>query len=302
MKIKAILFVLGLVVLTEVILRVVWGFGDPPLYVADKDFEYIYAPDQDLVRFGNRIRTNRYSMRSGPLSAGDKLRILKIGDSVINGGSHTDHDSLASTILERQLSETLQQQVRVLNVSAGTWGVDNAMAYIHRYGHFEADLLVMVYSSHDLYDQMTFKPIVDHHHAYPGHKPLLAIQEVIFRYAFIGSWLGKSSKDPGWKANRGTSNSGKINPGFAQLFQYTRDHRLPVLFYMHPTGSEIRRKAYDPAGRQLLELISANNIKIVRGLDFYNDQSQYRDDIHLNEKGQRHLAARLFEPILEMIR
>src|SRR5687768_4522765 len=101
---KFLVVLLVLLVATELVARFVLGLGELPVYVASKEYEYIYAPGQDVKRFGNHILTNEFSMRSAPLSKADKVRILKFGDSVINGGAQTDHDSLASTILEKQLS------------------------------------------------------------------------------------------------------------------------------------------------------------------------------------------------------
>src|ERR1041384_4426338 len=94
---RSIVILLILLVGTELFARFYLGLGDPPLYIEDKEFEYIYAPDQDVMRFGNHVMTNEFSMRSKPLSPNDKIRILKIGDSIINGGAQTDQDSLAST-------------------------------------------------------------------------------------------------------------------------------------------------------------------------------------------------------------
>lgn len=73
-------------ILAEVSLRMFWGLGDPPLYISDAEFEYIYAPNQDLVRFGNRVYVNAFSMRSRELNETDSIRILVIGDSIVNGG------------------------------------------------------------------------------------------------------------------------------------------------------------------------------------------------------------------------
>src|SRR5690606_4773773 len=123
---KKLLITLLLVVTgTELVLRYAFGFCNAPLYVAHPQYEYMYAPKQEVIRFGNRIVTNSLSMRSKELSPADSIVVLLIGDSVVNGGSLTDQDSLASTLLENSLSTALQQSVRVLNISAGSWGPDN---------------------------------------------------------------------------------------------------------------------------------------------------------------------------------
>ena len=179
---KLFLIVICLLLGSEILLRIVWGFGNPMLYVPDKDFEYIYAPNQEVTRFSNKICTNEYSMRSLPLADNDSIRILKIGDSVVNGGSLTDQDSLASTILENDLSEEFKCKVRVLNISAGSWGPDNAFAYVKKYGIFKAKLMILVFSSHDLYDVMQHEAILGLDPAMPVKKPPFAIAEVVERY------------------------------------------------------------------------------------------------------------------------
>jgi hypothetical protein len=55
-------------VLFEVVLRMQFGLGTPPLYVVDARTGYRLAPNQRLRRRGNRIETNQYSMRGGPNS------------------------------------------------------------------------------------------------------------------------------------------------------------------------------------------------------------------------------------------
>ena len=44
--------------------RSVLGLGDPPLSITHPRIEYLYAPNQDVQRFGKRFLVNDYSMRS----------------------------------------------------------------------------------------------------------------------------------------------------------------------------------------------------------------------------------------------
>jgi hypothetical protein len=76
-------------VLFEVVLRMQFGLGTPPLYVADARTGYRLAPNQSLRRRGNRIDINQYSMRGDPIDSQrqpDTFRILLLGDSIVNGG------------------------------------------------------------------------------------------------------------------------------------------------------------------------------------------------------------------------
>lgn len=77
------------IVLGELFARFYLGLGDPPLSVAHPTIEYMFKPNQDVYRFGNRQLYNRYGMRSPYFDrekSDDELRILVIGDSVVNGG------------------------------------------------------------------------------------------------------------------------------------------------------------------------------------------------------------------------
>ena len=49
--------------------RSVLGLGDPPLSITHPRIEYLYAPNQDVRRFGKRFLVNDYSMRSAPFAA-----------------------------------------------------------------------------------------------------------------------------------------------------------------------------------------------------------------------------------------
>ena len=111
------IFVLLLIVV-EVTLRTVWGFGKMPLYAASDKCEYMPLPNQSGVRLGNKYYYNRYGMRSAEVDT-TKRHILGLGSSVIHGGVQTDQDSLATSLF------TAETGVQMLNISAGGWGPDN---------------------------------------------------------------------------------------------------------------------------------------------------------------------------------
>jgi hypothetical protein len=293
----SIVFMLFLAVI-ELVLKYVWGFGDPVLYKADKNFEYIYAPNQNIIRFGNHIVTNEFSMRSLPVAESDTIRILKIGDSIVNGGSLTTHDSLATTILENELNNAFAQKIRVLNVSAGSWGPDNAFSYIQKYGSFNAKLMVLVFSSHDLYDTMEHEKIVDVDPSYPSKKPFSALTEVFKRYLFptFESWLHLKTKNAKVATDNNLISFGKerINVGWNKFFHYAEEHKIKLLVVLHPTLAEIKMKGYDTNGQKILNLLDSAKIDRILELDNLPRKDLYRDEIHYNNKGQKFLARELY--------
>ena len=87
---SAVILLVGL----ELFVRFWFGLGDILIYRADSKYEYIYEANQDVTRFGNHIVANEWGMRSGTPSADAKVRIVTLGDSVINGGAQLDQRSI----------------------------------------------------------------------------------------------------------------------------------------------------------------------------------------------------------------
>lgn len=274
-------------ILAEVSLRMFWGLGDPPLYISDAEFEYIYAPNQDLVRFGNRVYVNAFSMRSRELNETDSIRILVIGDSIVNGGAQTSHDNLASTLLEEQLSAALGHLVRVLNISAGSWGPDNAAAYLRRYGDFGAVAIVMVFSSQDRFDSMTHVPVVGVDPSFPGEKPLTAIGEVLCRYLLPRLARHAQPRKP-------FPISDELNPGWLELTSFARERGIPLLAVLHPDLKEVSAGSYNEDGQVILALLDNLGVEALAELNNGLSALMYRDDIHYNAAGQRKLAEEVY--------
>jgi hypothetical protein len=297
MKRKSAKYSLGFILVllfVEVSLRI-FGLGDLPVYIEDAAYEYIYAPNQDVKRFGNRIITNEFSMRSLPLSEKDQIRILKMGDSVINGGSQTDHVSLASSILEKHLSDEFQKNIRVLNVGANSWGPDNALAYIRKHGNLGASMLVLVFSSHDLYDHMHFQKVVGVNPSWPDKKPFCAISDAGGKYItpwFKQQFLNHNSYD----YLNSSVQSDSVNPGWKGFFDYVRENNLSLLVYLHPATDELNRKEFDKRGKQIISMLEENQIQYLSGME-YESVDGFRDQIHLNDSGQKVLAQALFKPL-----
>lgn len=274
-----------------------FGLGDMPVYIKNQYYEYIYAPNQDVYRFHHHITTNAQSMRSKALSKKDRIRILKFGDSVLNGGVHVDQDRLSSTVLENNLSKEFQTPVRVLNISAQSWGPDNAFAYLKQHGRFDSGFFVLVFSSHDLHDNMHFKEVVGVHKAWPVSKPWCALTDGFNRYLVpkVKSWFGYAEEEYDYLMGFDDS---KQNPGWQQFFDYTRQNGIKLLVYVHATQTELKNGRYDKYGTRLLQLLGENGIEYVEGIKKITDTACYRDLIHLNEKGHAKLAAAL-QPYLE---
>ncbi len=180
----------------ELALRLL-GFGNPALLQADADAGYIFAPNQLVYRFGNRIEYNQFSQRSEKIDAAKPegtLRILTIGDSVLNGNNTTDQKETIPELLEARLLG-IKKQVEVLNASAGSWGIGNQLGYIRKFGTFESDAVILQIGTHDLLQPTSSSAGVENNPLMPNRKPLLAIQEVFERHVRprLSSVLGSDS-------------------------------------------------------------------------------------------------------------
>lgn len=293
--------VLLIIVLTEITLRIIWGFGTPVLYTESKNYEYAYSPNQSVKRYGNLITTNSFGMRFQEPSTKDSIRILYIGDSVINGGMLTDQDELSSTILSKKLSERFHKPVNVLNISAGSWGPDNAAAFLKEHGTFHADAIVVLFSSHDAYDNMDFEPIVNRNVNYPGENPKTAISEVFLRYFLptFSSIFGMQ-KYTSNKLMINTQNK-VFNPGWMELKQIADKDSTPILYVLHAEQEELKQQRFNRYGNQILDTLQNKNLIYYTDMAWGISPDYYRDFIHLNKEGQLFLANHLLQPIANLI-
>ncbi|MCF2444232.1 hypothetical protein L0657_09705 [Dyadobacter sp. CY345] len=337
---RFIIFLIIVAGIAELVLRYKYGFCNAPLYVSDPDFEYIYAPNQEVKRFGNVVRTNNFSMRNDPLSPADSIVILLIGDSVVNGGSLTDQDSLASGFLEKRLSSTLNTRVRVLNISAGSWGPDNVAAYLKKFGLFKAKLICLVTSSHDAHDIMGHESIIGIDPNMPDKQYPSAILEVWERYKYLYPYYIEyySAKIPFFSTQKeidpvaqkpktdslaikiearrdekiisekpddgGIRKSGiGFNPGYAELVKMAKDNNIPFFIYLHPEISEVEAGKFNDQGDEIISFAKENHVRLVNEFDYGITTKLYRkmDVVHFNNPGQVFLANNLYPLFLDYL-
>ncbi|WP_455638001.1 hypothetical protein [Parabacteroides sp.] len=282
--------VLFLFVAGEIYLRQAWGFCDSVLMQSDSDFEYIAQPDQNRYRFKKHILYNEYSQRSSPVDSSAFI-VLGLGDSVLNGGVLTDQDSTATTRLCHELSAFMGKKVQVLNISAGSWGPDNCEAYLNRYGMFNGKAAFLVCSSHDAHDNINHQPVVDIDAGMPSRQYSLAWWELIHRYLaprYLFPYFRHHDVDDSMPTE--ISKDGKIfNPGFEALVHRFRTAGIPFFIWLHPELTEVERGAYNNEGIEILNFCERDSIEVIKGLGIMTP-GDYRDNIHINEQGQRKLA------------
>ncbi len=90
-----------ILIISELLLRALFGLGNAPLYEKSNSYEYIACPNQNCYRFGNHIKYNSYSQRSDEPDSTKNI-VLGLGDSVLFGGTMLDQDSLATTLFTKE--------------------------------------------------------------------------------------------------------------------------------------------------------------------------------------------------------
>lgn len=281
-----------ILIVIECILRFCFGFCDALLYQSSDQYEYILQPNQNRYRFGTRLITNSYSQRSEKPDS-TKTIVLGLGDSIIYGGGWMDHDSLATTLFSNETG------MQMLNISCGSWGPDNNMAYLREKGTFGAKAMVLVCSSHDAYDGMSFVPVVGVWPNYPDKQYKLAIWELIDRYMIPYIKLKTQTKhyaDPDAEVEKKAEDRQVIQKspyfvkGFDDLKHISDSLQIPFYIYLHAEQGEIEAGGYNDMGQQIMMWADSAHIQLINGIKEGESIDMYHDAIHFNECGQRHLA------------
>jgi hypothetical protein len=298
MKHKGLL-ILGGAIIGEILLRC-YGFCDAPLYRLSERYEYIPVSNQDGERFGRHYHINSFGQRSEEPDS-SRIIILGLGDSVLWGGVFCDQDSLATTLFSNETS------MQMLNISAGSWGPDNCAAYLKEYGTFGAQAIILLVSSHDAHDIMDFKPTVGVHESYPNTQYKFAWGELVCRYLIpriekAMNFNGVKELDPDQQVLAGIQKSGKgFNPGFNQVKQFADSVSIPMYMILHGELDELKDGQYNIQGQEIIHWADSAHVNLYKDIEWMKP-SDYRDNIHLSNQGQRKLADTLKQMFLELLR
>ena len=279
---KRIVLSLGAICLSlisvELGLRVV-GLHELPMYESSDKYEYRFVPNQRCTVIGKSLIINNLGQR-GELPDGTNNAIVwYCGDSVINGGIHTHEDSLATTVWDKLAETQFGSSIATVNVSQGSWGPENTISFCknHATELGKPNLIVLAVSSHDWNDRMTF--------CYDGHTQDMPSHNYGALANVLNKYLGRKTtcfnqKDP-YSLPRGIE--------FDQWLQFSQELNSKMIFYLHPTIEEIRAGNYNSYGNEILKWAGNNAVLVCKGLETLTENG-FRDNIHLNESGQRELA------------
>ncbi len=267
-----------------------YGLHHYPLFENNARYEYIHKANQDVMIYRNHFITNEYAMRSDKISKKDTLVVLLIGDSILNGGNQVDHDSLASTRIQKRLVKETGKNIKVLNVSSYSWGPENIYQYLKSHGAFNADIAIIINNSGDAYDRMTFKGTVGSDNGRPDFNYQFATFKLIEKgiYALKPIFYSKAP------TRSLTTVKEPLDVGFGHLVNYFKMHNIPYYAYLHADKSEIASHKYNDEGVAVINFYRYNKIPLIEELKYNVSAECYLDDIHFNFKGQRIMADILY--------
>ena len=312
----AIASAIGIFLIVELVMRSLFGFGNPLIYIGDTKIGYLLAPNQSTRRFGNKIKINEYSMRSGAISkkpGSSDFRILLLGDSIANGGWWTDQENTISNLIAKLLNPDLEKlsaiekrkidKVEVLNASANSWGPRNELAYLAKFGTFDSGTIILLINTDDLFATKPTSLPVGRDRNYPDKKPPLAIAEILGRYVIKQKPIPGLASVQNEKGDRVGVNLAAIG----EIKEITNKNNTQFLLAMTPLLREVGSpgpRDYEITARQrVIDFTQEQGIKYIDFLPMINSlekpEDLYQDHIHFNLQGNQMIAENLKSHLLE---
>ena len=279
---KRIVLSLGAICLSlisvELGLRIV-GLHELPMYESSDKYEYRFVPNQRCTVIGKDLIINNLGLRGELPDGNNDVVAWYCGDSVINGGIHTDEDSLATTIWDKHAENQLGSSIATVNVSQGSWGPENTFSFCKNHASElgKPNLIVLAVSSHDWNDKMSF--------CYDGHTKDMPSHN----YGALANGLNKYFGRNTTCLSQEDRCSSPVGREFDQWLQFSEELNSKMMLYLHPTIEEIRAGNYNSYGNEILKWAGNNAVLVCKGLGTLTENG-FRDNIHLNECGQRQLA------------
>jgi len=298
------IFVAILLLVAELLARAA-GLHTPVLYERTA-YGYRVSPNQSLTRFGRAVAYNSQGLRSGPLSGAPdpgEARVLCLGDSITNGGTLTDQADTYPYLLERELAGP-----RVFNASAAGWALENELGWLRVNGTFGASVVVLEVATHDLFQPAAGSELVGRHPSFPERPPLLALSELLLRYALPWLGVGPARIDPG--AIPVAQSKADMERALAALEGLVRDSRAlraepVVMFVEQPAPLESREALILEAKRRMRELLERERVPLVETASLVEREggtALFRDGLHPNAAGNAVLARSIASAVRTAIR
>lgn len=311
----SLLIVVGLLVpvILEAGLRIGFGLGTPALSQPDSHTGYRFKPNQKLSRFGKQIAYNQHSQRSDELTLSKPahhLRILMVGDSVLNGGSLVDQRQTITEQLESRLAR-LGRSAEVLNASAGLWAIGNRVGYLQKFGTFESDMVIVQIGTGDLTQGTTPSTLLQQNLDFPEHPPGSAIVELWTRYTEprLRRLIQRHPQAQSAPAKLDLSDQAfQQNLSLLQAtLQDLKTKKIPVAILFTPQQEDLLPRSKSPQYKlELSRSLNSLNIPMIdvqtewKTLPASTVKSFFVDGVHLTSTGNQAIAELLAQKLYQL--
>lgn len=305
---KIVWLSLGIIIISFLILegslRLFFGLGKRPLYIADDEIGYLLAPNQKVSRLGKLTIINQYSMRTEmiePSPLNDTMRLFFIGDSIVNGAWWTDQNETISALVQKDIEKKLSQTIEVLNASANSWGPRNQLAYLKRFGTFDSPVILLVINTDDLFATKPTPLRVGKDINYPDQQPILAVEEILEKVFSRNPNIPGMDKITGERGDRVGFNLEAIE----KMKAIATENESQFMMVLTPLKREMNPEPRDyekVARKRLQDWVDTNHVEFIDFLPIFAKQENidtlYRDHIHLSPLGEQLVSEHISELII----
>ena len=117
----------------------------------------------------------------------------------------------------------------------------------------------------------------------------MATFEVLDRYIIPRIFKTKETLNPDEKVLKGIDKGSDWNKGWDELKEIAQQADIPLILILHAEQMELKAGDYNEKGQMILRWANENQIKLIKDITVLKIEN-YRDNIHVNESGQRVLA------------
>lgn len=296
----SVMFFIGLAIGVEISLRIFLELGNPPLMVKDEEIGYLFKANQNVKRFGNKIIYNKYHQRSEGLMEKPDYRVLMLGDSVTNSGVLKDHSELITEMLEKDLNEHYKVKGEVLNVSAGSWGIENELEYLKRFGAFNSDLVILQIGTHDLIQPKSNSSVIDVMPNQISRKPATAVTDLLNRHVIpaIKDYFFKEEKKDNDEEGKRQKDFEKNMEALKDEIKFIKNLNMPVIVLFTPNRIELEEESQKNEKVKFREILKDENVELIETLKSM-EKDDFIDLVHLSVKGNKLMEKLLFSYIVK---
>lgn len=288
----------------EIGLRI-YGLGTAVLYVQDYDIGYYPKPNQRARFPGRIIEINSRSMRSPelpPTKPPGHIRILMLGDSTL-AGTRVSNGELYSSLLEKKLNAAAGAPVfEVMNMGVNAWGPHHELAFVKKFGSFDADLAIICGPVGDCYrpqyglERLPFSP--------ESNPPRFALENVA--YSLLWQYREKTLGAPFWARGETAAIEGaKGAEAYGDLTEFLHRQGVEVMVEMLPASQitlGLRTVSQpDPLFDKVSECVGrSGGIANLAGPIFKHAgeiNKIYHDGVHFDRPGHLFYADYLFDRV-----